>query len=381
MALAEFPNKMGVRISPGQGILSSINSAIIDAAGERCAFIGHVYLSTGPGTSATLSNAGLGGSKIFFQTGSITFVNAGTNFRVGVQDVSLGSGFEDGTFDVQADVAGGSGLIAGSTINFVEMTSGTKTITHGDLIAVVFEMTARGGADIVRVNRANTDSNFPYTTTFLASVAARQALGPICTILFDDNDTVGWFGETAYAYQDTSTSFNSGSSPDEYALVLRVQQKMEWNSVFVKIGDVDPTDAFEIILYSDPLGTPVAERTISHNPLLVGSVSAGSDLVQRQMDAFQPALNTYYALAVRPTTTNPLTFLQFDFGSSLGRKATMLGTDWFLGSRTNQTGAFSQVTSSLPYFGLLANKLDDGASSGGGRGGRFRTVRGIRRRR
>ena len=70
------------------------------------------------------------------------FSNGSTNLRIGLQDVTPATGFEDGTFDVYADLVGGTDTIAEDVILATPMESGTKTVTHGDLLAIAIEMTA-----------------------------------------------------------------------------------------------------------------------------------------------------------------------------------------------------------------------------------------------
>ncbi len=126
MALQTLANKMGMIISSDGGLMGSgINNATMDGAGESQAFIGKVFLEAGTG-SKTISSAG---GKIRWRSGTVTFANAGTNFRIGIQDVAS-TGLEDGTFDVYADLVGGTDTITGSADQLTAMETGTKTISH-----------------------------------------------------------------------------------------------------------------------------------------------------------------------------------------------------------------------------------------------------------
>ena len=139
----------------------------LDATGETCFMIGHLMLENPLGGSKTISSAG--GGSIVWRTGAVTFANASTTFRVGLQDLSTSSAPAqgDGTFDVQAAFTGGGGGVTASSVQTSVMTTGTKTLSHGDKIAISFSMAARGGTDsvVVSINDSGMYSNnAPFLT-------------------------------------------------------------------------------------------------------------------------------------------------------------------------------------------------------------------------
>lgn len=373
MALQSIANGMGLPLD--SALMWSTNAVAantMDAAGESCAFIGKVYIE-GAAASKTISSAG---GKIVFRTGTVTFANGSTNFRVGVQDVAA-TGLEDGTFDVYVDLTGGGGGIASNTWYELAMATGTKTISHLDTVAICFEMTARGGSDSVSIFSFSTNifasnsSNFPYRTQDTGSGPVRSSSNTIGALIIFDDGTLGWIegGGVFPGMNATVTqTYNSGSTPDEYAGVFQVPFKMSVRGGYLSVGSIASTDNFEIVLYSDAQGTPVAERTVTVDPNYTGSASANNAYwVSFSSITLTPGL--WYALAMRPTTANNLTLLYVNIGASFGnkyKKSLPFGTNCKLSSRTNQTGAFSEVqTYYQPIFGLWVDKLDDGASSGG----------------
>lgn len=367
MALQPFGNRYGTLITPQAQFPNSVavSSTTIDAVGESAAGIGHVLLSTGPGTSKTISSAG---GKLYFRTGSVTFADAGTTVRVGIQDVGA-AGLEDGTYDVHDDLVGGTDTITGSAVNSAAMSSGTKTITHGDQVAVVIEMTARGGTDSVQIARSNNSALMPYGTADTGAGPTLVTMAPFITIEFDDG-TLGWLGMSSWAaVTENSAQFDSGDTPDEYALVFRLPFKAAALGLYAQLASVAAGDDFEVILYSAPLGTPVAERTLAQDMSLA---ALGNHFDRAFTSAFTLEANTDYAIAIRPSTANGLSYTRVNFGSGNGvlRKVTMLGTNWSQYSRSNQTGAFgSQDTTLLPVLGVWVGQLEDGAGGGGGTGG------------
>lgn len=361
MASQSLYNLQGMLLTPAPNnpeFLATVSNNTIDAAGESVSFIGHMLLSSGPGTTKTISSSN---GKIHWRPGaSPTFANGSTNLRIGIQDVGA-TGLEDGTFDVQADLVGGTDTITASVINSTAMESGTKDIAHGDLVAVSFEFTARAGSDSIIVTRTGTSGIMPYCTEDTGSGPVKRAALPLVTVEFNDG-TLGWFSNDSTVWNHgVSTAFGSSSTPDEYALVFRLPFPATAIGLYARMSAVAATDDFEAILYSDPLGTPVAQRTITQDADLTGLGQS----YERSITAYSLLAATDYAVAIRPTTANTLSLTQIDYGSAGHlRGATTLGTNWYLGTRTNQTGAFTPNTNILPLLGVRLLAFDDGAGGG-----------------
>jgi hypothetical protein len=364
MALQTFPNDIGVLVSPLSELSAAITGAntstsgLINATGESVSVICKLHID-GRG-SKLLSSAG---GKIHWVSGSTTFANAGTTLRVGVQDVV--SGLEDGTFDVYADLVGATDTIASSTIMATAMETGSKTINHNDLIAISWEMTARAGADSLAFTVSNTIFNFPYRTEDVgAGPVKADSQIPLFVIEFDDG-TLGWAFPT-FVYTTAGISYSSSSTPDEYALVFRMPINCTMSCLQLSVGNIASTDDFEVIIYSDPLGTPVAEETIAYDPDWAPSPFS-TQHININITPFSLIKDTDYAIAVRPTTTNAIIIPRLNFGTGNAhlRRTTMLGTNWSMGSRSNQTGAFTQDTEKLPQFNFYVNQLHDGEGGGG----------------
>lgn len=360
-----------------EGGISTSGGQVLNAAGYSHGLVGKLYIEGGG--SKTLSAAG-GGKILWRVAGSLTFANAGTNIRVGINDVTSG-GLEDGTHDVYRDVVGGSGELSANSQVSSTMSSGSKTMADGDLVAFVIEMTARGGADTVTpaivgsANSVNVVGNpttfFPYQTRDGGSGPAKLQLGNAqlyCEIQFDDG-TVGWiYGAKpplpGTAVSGTTLTFSSSSTPDEYAMLFRSPFRFTLSGIRALLNGIATTDTFEIIVYSDPTGTPVAEVTDAVDPNIVGNNSGSFAYAHRLSSPFTVEKDTWYAVAFRPTLANPIGIQYFDFGSGNGPKkayGSPFGEDIILAGRTNQTGAFSTVQDYyLPNVTLMASELDDG---------------------
>lgn len=365
-----FPGHQGYWVNTTTGMT-------VDAVGESAAIVGYVNLSSGPGTSKTISAAGSG--KIHVQFGTNTYANASTNVRIGINDVGA-TGVEDGTHDVFKDCVPGTTTLTAGAVNAVTMGSGTKTIAHGDLIAVVVEMTARGGTDSIAINRTVVNSGYcsPWGTGDTGSGPAILTGAPCMAIEFDDG-TIGWFdGHLPPITVASQTAYGSGSTPDEYALVFRLPFPARATGLAAWLANLASTDDFEMILYSDPLGTPVAQRTITQDADLCAV--SGAYWSRGFSSAYDLSAGTDYGIALRPTTANTISLQALTLGTNGAplRAAMPFGTNCSQYSRTDQTGAFgSQSTIVIPAFGIWLEGYDDATGGASGPVAQARIIQNI----
>jgi len=356
--------------------VSGAADILMDASGEGCQFIGRVFLPARTG-SKTISSAG---GKLHWICGAttITFADAGTALRIGIQDMSATGqpGRGDGTFDVYADLVGGTDTLTAVTFTSTAMESGTKTITHGDLVAVCWDMSARGGADAVRVRYCSgvQTSGYPYVVGVTAGPAysgVTQSL-PIVIIEFDDGTfgfiDGGW--STSTPALSAAVSFNTGSTPDEYAQIFELPFPATVDALMVYVSASGATNDYEAILYSDPLGSPTAVETLTIDAAqLRTSASICNTFTLTTPRAL--TANTKYAVAVRPTSANSVGISTYDVAAAGHWGGHSLGANCYIGSRSNQTGAFSATTTQrMVGVAVRISSLDDGA--GGGAGGLLR---------
>jgi hypothetical protein len=329
----------------------------MDAAAEKVAFIGTIYIDGRPGTAKTISSAG---GKIYFLPGTTTFSDASTNLRIGIQDLDDATGGSgagvgatvDGTFDVYDDLVGGTDTITTTTWKTVTMSSGTKDITHGQKIAVVFDMTARGGSDSVQVSAVSivvANAGFPQVQHNTASWV-RQSSIPIAIIEFDDG-TLGMIEGSLPISVATAQSYASNSTPDEYGMIFQLPFESTAISIWMIGRPTSNAANGELILYSDPLGTPVAEATITldaNNFQLTDGVRFGEWTLPT---AKTLSANTDYAVTFRPTTTTAVNLTYFTLPDANYRKF-MAGTNVSRAHRTDNAGAFTSTTTSYPLIGV-----------------------------
>lgn len=372
MALQPFPNRGGIPLWPlpgwiGKSIPDIDDLATIDAVGESVAYIGTVWLPGGPGTSKVISSSG--GKVWWAPMNTLTWANAATNLRIGIQDVNSATGLEDGTYDVQANLVPGTDSLTVNTVTGTAMESGTKTITHGDIIAVVIELTAKSGADTLRPGYWGQAASYPYCTVDTGAGPVKSSSLPAVALQFDDG-TWGSLGENTVPLRGVSAAFNSSSNPDEYALLFQVPFKCAVNGIFGLMGEVDTTESFDLVLYEFPSGTgsaPSVLASISVDPDIFGQIagtnsSAGPFPITEQ--TLEPG--TWYAVAYVATSTGTRSLQRWTLADAGMRDLLCFGTNMQEGTRQNGSGAFSLSDTTFPGLGVMISKLDDGAGGAGG---------------
>jgi len=241
------------------------NTTTIDATNEALHLCGRVCLADrGEGGGRTISSSG---GKIHFLSGdSLTWASAGSTLRVGLQDLDTASNppHGDGTFDVYDDLVQGTDSLSNTTWTSVTMSSGTKTLSHGDLVAVAFTFTTRNGSDAFKLKgmpTTNYGGGMPETSVYTGSWGSTGYL-PCHLIEFDDG-TFGWIEGTAPLSSDGSLAVLGSSSPDEYGNVFRWPTEIEVDA----LGGLawlpnNSSGSFYFKLYEDPFGTPSALASV-----------------------------------------------------------------------------------------------------------------------
>lgn len=349
----------------------------LDAAGESGALVGQVWIQ-GAAASKVLSSSG---GKIYYRTGAgVTFANGGTNLRIGVQDVAT-TGLEDTTFDTYADLVGGVATITSSAYNVATIGTGSKTIAHGDLIAIVAELTTRAGADAVVLRKSALGlqmglTSTPHPTIFPYGTQDTGALTPTATsfpwfVLQFDDGTLGWIfpAGTLTVFATSSIAFNSGSTPDEYINSFQVPVPVQISGIGLQTGNIATSDTYEVILYSDPYGTPAVVQTLTPDTDQIGTTGAGPNVALYRCTPVTLQPGTVYGVALRPTSANNISiyYMALPSGYDGLKNLAQFFSAMKLASRTNQTGAFTETNAfDVPFFYLIASGFDDGAGSGGG---------------
>lgn len=354
MTLTAIPGLPFVPVgAAGRGSSGSISLAnlTIDAALESVQMIGRIF--TADQASHTIDTTG--SSSIQWRTAVSTFANAGTSVSVGIGAVDATNGpparaanvTDTITFDVAAVFTGGGGGITSNAWQTSVPTTGTKTIANGDLVALSIQMTTRGGADSVVIQGvAVTAFGVPMTTTFLSSAYGVGGNAPNAIITFSDG-VKGYFVGGLVGSVSLSTAWNNTSGQKEYGNLLEFPYPVRIQGAYLGISLTGDT---EIVLYTDPLGTPAAQRSFSIDLNQVSAATAS--IYQSNFTSYYdlPA-NTPVGIVAKPTSATNVTMTGMTLNAAVDQAAYQ-GTGYAI---SRDAAAFAATNSSKDryFIGLL----------------------------
>ena len=362
-------------VSPLQ-LAASGTPKTMDATAEKAAVMGHLFIE-GRGMGKVLNAAG--GGAIAFRAGTVTFAAVGpaSTLDVGLQNLSATpSGIKpepDGTFDVKGTLTSGVDTIASNSWKTAVMTTGTKTMSHGDLIGIVLDLTARNGADSVQwATISSTSINRPASNVYVSGAwgGGAQFDLPLAYITFDDG-TLGVLYSADYPAFATlaSESFVDATNPDERGLLFQVPWncKAEGARIYCHSAGVATAD-YEFNIYADPLGTPSLLASI---PVEGGQLSnfnaAINILFPSKVDLSR---NTDYCMTAKATGAGSITLSGDVLPDTDLRTFLSGGVTLAKVTRNNGCGAFTAESPAVTLYNmkLLLNDFEDsaGGSSGGG---------------
>lgn len=372
MAIAEFnspefrPIGMPMRqFSPFPS--GSFTDSNINAANLAVCMIGQIWWPDH--TSHTVDTTG--SSAIGWRSGSGIFANSGTTLNVGIAAVDASNGPTGRpsnaagviNFDVAAAILGNSGLVTSNAWIESVPTTGSKTIGHGELVAVCWQLSSRAGSDAVlirSVGTAGVSSGIPNFCIYNGSSFSAQGLMPNCVVRASDG-TRGYLIGSSVASSSSSQSWNSGSTTKEYGNIIQVPYPCKAYGV-VDYSNVGGDTDF--VLYEDPLGTPVARASVSIDANTVGTSSiAIYGAMFTTGFGFTLAANTPYAISKKPTTATNVSLSYLTFGNSAHQTSVPGGDNGYAVSRN--TGAFSAQNSQLDRY-FLGLCVGGGDAGGGG---------------
>lgn len=200
----------------------ALDSAINDATNENACVVGYLELDGGSGTK-TISQAG--GGSITVRINTATFATASSEYRFGLEDVGP-AGAPDGTQDVYGAKIAGTHTINANAYNTFAMTSGTKTVSHGDFLAITGRMPTRAGADSLAIGtflNHLTDPIFPSSLPYGVLNGSRSDEMLWAMITFDDG-TKGWIKGTELLVFPAATAAtqSTATNPDEHCATFTV---------------------------------------------------------------------------------------------------------------------------------------------------------------
>lgn len=345
--------------NPALATLSTLN-----AAGLKCAFMGHLFIpGIATGATKTISSAG---GKIHFKTGVTAFTGAGTTLDVGIQGVSTAAGpvaRPDDTFTVSKTLTGGTDTITTNAENTAVMDTGTATLANGALIAVVFDMTAEDGTAVDSViiqHQVGVGKYYPIAQIFSAAAwaAATTISVPIIRIEFDDG-TLGYLEQAWSITAAGAEAWSSTTDPDERGVIMQVPFDCTASGIWIVGGGADLNSGFTYNMFSDPTGTPAALSGASgtwnarHFPM----VSVDRAIFLPFSGDVDITKNTDYWLGVRATGSTNIRLSSWTVSAAANKTWFGNGTAG-QSTRDGGTGAFSAKSDMVGYFmGLMVRKI------------------------
>lgn len=291
-----------------------------------------------------------------------------TGIRLSWQDVDA-SGFPDGVVDqfavISVPLASNAWAVPPNALTDDGTSGGTKrTVTRGDLLAAVIDIAPTFSTGNFQ-NNGHTSSEltgallFPYSAVFSTAWAKLASFYPILAVKYDDGsyESIGpmvW----PYTANGTTNTFNSGSTPDEYALRFQVPFSAELGGGWINIlGGGD----FDIVLY-DNASNVLASLSIDKDQLQ--DSATGRRMYFTFATPVTLSANTVYRLAIKPTTGSNVSIYHLVANSNAVLGAMPAGKEFYKSTRTDG-GAWSDQDTHWPLIGLNFNAIQDGASTPG----------------
>jgi hypothetical protein len=351
------------------------------ASGAINAYIGYLYID-GRATGKVLSQAG--GGKIFWLSGSgNVFANAGTTVDVGIQGVDVSTGVPvrpNLTFSTKKTLTGGTDSVPSSTWQGFAMGTGSVTLNHGDLVAIVFNMTGRGGSDTFRVvinqwNLMQGATGMPANAVSANSgstwsnLASTDFPGP-CHILFDDG-TLGTLqaipGQpllpTPVSGGEVDT-FANGTNPNERGTIFQVPWDCKVDMFQHRLSASASTGDMTWTLYSDPLGlvsgpTSVWQLTVNAEELM--DYGTGSPYQRLLSSEISLSKNTNYCFAIKATGAGSVNLGKWTLQDAAQQAFFPGGINCYKATRNGATAFAAESPKKTIYkWGLRISELPPG---------------------
>jgi hypothetical protein len=169
---------------------------------------------------------------------------------------------------------------------------------------------------------------------------------PCMVLRYDDDTYVTVAPDAVPALALNTTTFNSGSTPDERGLRLTLPMRTYVVGAWVRL-DLDA--ACDVVLYDSDGTSVLASASLDSTARMS---TTGATCVVR----FDPVLllaDTVYRLVVKPTSVSNVSTYDYDVTSTTVMAATPGGASFSYTSRTNAGAWDDSATTKKPWVGLL----------------------------
>jgi len=317
----------------------------------------------GAPASKIMSGAGL--AEIQFRTGPMIW-QALSVLGVGIQGIGATTPRiqPDGVYVVSRTITSSTVPLAGSTWITLTMANGTATLTHGEMYAVVFNMTTRVSTDSAEFGSVagyiGVGKGWPGGLLKDAAAWTNSGWNLIASmILKADDGTLGWFHRSIPITTTTAVSISSGGTNTEYGLRFVLPWTCQVDALGYAVRVSGSAADYSAILYSDPNGTPTTVTSIAmlseHNLTTGPMVLHSLPLIQN----VTITASTTYLLALKPSSATPITIQSWGVPSAAHKIAFIGGTGLAQGTRGGGVGAFSMDETLIPGgFGVSIHQIN-----------------------
>jgi hypothetical protein len=337
------------------GSAPAYTSQVIDASGEKCAFVIRCP------RAGTLD-------KFEFSLGTV--VQAPTNgLKCSFQDVSAANGDPDGTADqfrtVTTGITTNAWFVPGLITSDGTDTGTKRTVAEGELLACVVEFASFSAGDSLGV-RALTLATASagaiqqhYVDLFTASWAKQSSSLCVVALKYTDSPIYDVITpDIIPASGLNAPTFNSNSSPDERGLIFRSPMSCAVSGFLVRYGSAAAGRNADFILY-DSDGT-TALKTVAIDGDQVQSTSARWLFIPLTQNL---TADLDYRAVIKPSSTSSVELQDFDVSAQALLDACGGGQNWHYTERTD-AGSWTQTTTKRPWIVPVFSKFHDDSYSG-----------------
>lgn len=351
--------RMGRAIYPDYGGVSLPSTAfgtsmLIDATGEKMAFIGRVW-------SADRTTKSI--RKVGMRFGSVT-KTGGSGLTLSLQDVNTAAGppyqpdgTQDQTVAIPASAAATNGFLITNNL------SADRSVAHGAYLAVVIEFDGSGrlGSDSFVVSNLSVANQVDLTTGCSLFTASWAVVSAAPAILFEFSD--GTFGSFAGCFPAFANyiqyNYHINSSPaDEYALEFQLPYRCEVEGATIVMQISAGTDV-AIVVYDDA-DAIVVSTTLDSNTFSAVSSTRQTTVVWPPMIL---AANRTYRLSIKPLAATSVIVLG-QVLSAASHLSAWPGGSTFRAVRRIDGGAWTVLTTETIAAGLIISGIDTAPPSG-----------------
>ena len=251
-------------------------------------------------------------------------------------------------------------LVVGGLLNAL---TSSATISRGQMFAVKVVYNSGTSFEVGRHSGwRNTTSSVPYTVTNVTGSAVKTAFSDGQILALGSSATTFYPLEDAIAF--TAVGGGTFNNTNSAARALRFQIPFPCRAIGAAIPEYSATGNFNLVLYNDA-GTELSSSSTAFDGD-ANAVSANTKMLFFDSPVTL-AKDTWYRLAVEPSSATNCDFRTFTLPSADYRSGTFGGTNHHYATRASGTWT-DTATNQVPLIDLLIDQLDDGSGVGIGHG-------------